>query len=321
MSYSQLTEGERRAISHGRGQGLTSSQLARLLGRSRSTITREIERNMHHNGERRYYTYSKAHEKAIARRSRSRRNDRMGPEIWKIIADRIQHDWSPEQTANTLAKENVATVSHETIYRHLEKDKRQGGTLYTHLRHQRKKRRKRYGARDRRGRLAGKVMISSRPDVINRREEVGHWEMDTVMGRNSLHCLLTLIERKTGLTLIAKLTSRTAIEANRGLSALITSHPTFTFHSITSDNGSEFHSYKEIETKHQLTVYFAQPYHSWERGTNENTNGLIRQYLPKGKNMKWTTQEDCNHYAACLNSRPRKRLDWKSPATTMRELL
>lgn len=203
-------------------------------------------------------------------------------------------------------------MSHETIYQYIWRDKAQGGDLWTHLRQSPKQRRKRYKAYDSRGRLADKRNISERPASVETREDKGHWEIDTVHGRGSLHCIVTLLERKTGYVMIGKLPNKTAISLNKKTITLIRRKP-LEFKTITSDNGTEFHQYKKIEKRCQTTFYFANPYHSWERGSNEHVNGLIRQYLPKVKSMETVTQRQCDRIAKKLNQRPRKRHNYKTP--------
>ena len=158
--------------------------------------------------------------------------------------------------------------------------------------------------------------ISERPNSAESRKIKGHWEVDTVMGKGSKDCIVTLVERKTGYTLIGKLKDRTTAELNRRCIQLINREPC-RFVSITADNGTEFHQYKKIEKATNTRFYFATPHHSWERGTNENTNGLIRQYLPKGTSMENLTQQKCNAIADKLNNRPRKRLGYKTPEELM----
>lgn len=175
-----------------------------------------------------------------------------------------------------------------------------------------KKSRKRYGAYDSRGRLAGKQHISECPAQVKDRTTVGHWEADTVMGSGDKHCILTLVERRTGYVEIGELANRTQKETKQRAIGLINKHPG-RFQTITSDHGTEFHSYKAIEKRTGVLFYFATPYQSWERGTSENTNGLIRQYLPKRKSMKTLTQWYCNRIAKQLNARPRKRLGYQTP--------
>lgn len=224
----------------------------------------------------------------------------------------LRRDWSPEQVSGWLGKRGEFSISHETIYRYVWRDRAEGGDLHRHLRFSGKKRRKRYGRYDSRGRLAGKRAIGERPASVERRQAVGHWEIDTVMGVGNTHCLVTLVERATGVTLIGKLEERTAAELNRQTIALMRRHPG-KFLTITADNGTEFHSYREIEKATGVKFYFATPHHAWERGTNENTNGLVRQYLPKRTSMKHVRQRDCNQIAKKLNTRPRKRYDYDTP--------
>ena len=198
------------------------------------------------------------------------------------------------------------------MYQYILYDKKKGGSIYKHLRIVPKRRRKRYNSHDSRGRLAGKRMIETRPDEINARSTIGHWEGDTVIGGDRHHCIVTLVERKTGFTIIKKIRARTVEEVNKACIAAIHEHG-IKFISITFDNGTEFHGYKQLEELFPITCYFANPYHSWERGTNENTNGLIRQYLPKKSCMKKLTQATCDRIAYKLNTRPRKRLGFKTP--------
>jgi IS30 family transposase len=197
------------------------------------------------------------------------------------------------------------------IYQRIWEDKRRGGTLFRRLR-QRPKYRKRYGTNEKRGRLPGKRHISERPLSIESRQEFGHWEMDTVIGSSTQHCILTLVERRTGCLLVAKLPARNAAAVNRRLLQIISEQPQL-FRTITVDNGTEFHAYEQIERLTGVLFYFATPYHSWEWGTNENTNGLIRQYIPKRTSMKHLTQSRCNEIARTLNNRPRKRHRFLTP--------
>ena len=217
-----------------------------------------------------------------------------------------------KSNACLLKRHDMLSISHETIYQHVWRDKRRGGRLYEHLRCAGKKRRKRYGRYDSRGRLAGKRHISERPASVEDRSEIGHWEIDTVMGTGSRDCIVTLVERKTGYTLIGKLPDRSKTELTARAAWLIRKHPSC-FQTITAGNGTEFHDYKRIEEQTGVCFYFANPHHSWERDTNENTNGLIRQYLPKGMNMDVVTQQDCSLIADALNHRPRKRLQYRNP--------
>jgi len=211
-----------------------------------------------------------------------------------------------------LQKSRKLSISHETIYRYVWDDRVRGGSVYQDFRQAAKKRRKRYGTYDSRGRLAGKRHISERPQVIEQRTQPGHWEIDTVMGNGATHCVLTLVERATGFVVIGKPKTRGSHETARKAIQLIRRYPG-NFKTITSDNGTEFHAYKRVEKATGVKFYFATPHHAWERGTNENANGLIRQYLPKRTSMAHVTQRDCNTIAKKLNTRPRKRYDYDTP--------
>lgn len=315
MTYRQITSGQRYMLAALRMQGLANAEIARQLGCHRSTIGRELNRNCSVSDGR--YRAEKAQERANGRRSRSRRNRQFAESDFERIDLLLRKRWSPEQIAGRLALENRLSISHETIYRHVWRDKRAGGYLYTHLRCAQKQRRKRYGHYDSRGRLAGKRHISERPASVESRNELGHWEVDTVMGKGSKDCILSLVERKTGLVVIGKLPSRTTAAVNARAIGLIRRRALFK--TITADNGTEFHDYAQIEARTKATFYFATPYHSWERGTNENTNGLIRQYLRKGSSMAGLTQRTCNAIATDLNTRPRKRLGFKTPLECLHE--
>jgi IS30 family transposase len=298
-----------------RRQGLHRAEIARLLGRHRSTVCRELRRNSTRADGR--YRASTAQERTNGRRSRSRRNLRFTPENFALVDELLCCQWSPEQVSGYLARCGLLAISHEAIYRHVWRDKRQGGLLYTHLRGARKRRRKRYGTYDSRGRLADKRMISERPPEVESRQRVGHWEADTVMGTGSKDCVVTLVERKTGLVLIGKLADRTAESLSRRLTLLIRSAGHV--QTVTTDNGTEFHDYRRVEERTGAVFYFARPYHSWERGSNENANGLLRQYLPKGMSMSGLSQHQCNAIAGKLNTRPRKRLGFRTPLECFNE--
>ena len=316
MTYCQLTPEERYMLAALRRQGLNRAEIARSLGRHRSTVCREVRRNStRSDGHYRAFT---AQERTNGRRSRSRRNLRFSAADFATIDELLRRQWSPEQVCGHLARCGLLSISHETIYRHVWRDKREGGLLYTHLRGARKRRRKRYRSYDSRGKLAGKRLISERPPEVESRRQMGHWEIDTVMGAGSKDCIVTLVERKTGLLLIGKLEDRTTVSLNRRVIRIIKRHRG-AFETITSDNGTEFHHYERIEARTKALFYFARPYHSWERGSNENANGLIRQYLPKGVSMAGLSQHQCNAIARRLNARPRKRLGFRTPLECFNE--
>lgn len=316
MTYRQITSEQRYMLAALRMQGFANTRIAQALGCHRSTIGRELLRNRTVADGR--YRAAKAQEMTNGRRSRSRRNQQFTANDFKRVDALLAQRWSPEQISGRLALGPDLSISHETIYRHVWRDKKAGGYLYMHLRCAQKQRRKGYGHYDSRGRLAGKRHISERPASVEDRRQFGHWEVDTVMGTGSKDCILSLVERKTGLVIIGKLPSRTTASVNARAITLIQASSS-AFRTITADNGTEFHNYAEIEDRTQAIFYFASPYHSWERGTNENTNGLIRQYLPKGTSMTALTQAACNEIARQLNTRPRKRHGYKTPLECLHE--
>lgn len=308
MRYHQITPAERYTLGVLRKQGFSNAKIAQFLGRHRSTIGRELRRNCRKDGG---YRPLVAQQKTNGRRRRSRRNSQFGSAEWELIETLLRDKFSPEQVSGWLELLDLLEISHQTIYRRVEQDRKRGGTLWRHLR-QPVRYRKRYGTPEKRGRLAGKRHISERPAAVELRVEIGHWEMDLVVGGPDQHCIVTLVERATGTTLIGKLRCRKAAAVNKRVIDLILSHPGL-FKTITVDNGPEFHGYQEIERATGVTFYFATPYHSWERGTNENTNGLIRQYLPKRTSMKRLNQDRCDAIARALNNRPRKRHGFRTP--------
>jgi transposase, IS30 family len=292
-----------------RARRYSVAEIARQLNRHPSTIHREVGRNSsQHDGA---YRARWAVEKTNGRRRRSRRNRRYTAEHFATIERLLREDFSPEQIVGRLRLEGVEVMSHETIYLHIWADKAHGGTLWRHLRGARKIKRKRYGRNDSRGRLAGKKMIDQRPAIVDRRSRIGDWEIDTVHGRGK-PATVTVVERKSGLVRIGKILRVGAEETLQRTTAIL-GHEPHRIRTITADNGTEFHMYKRLERLLRTRVYFATPHHAWERATNENTNGLLRQYLPKRTCLKALTQKQCNVIADRLNNRPRLRLGFRTP--------
>ena len=321
--YHQLTEPERYTLSVLKRDGHSQRSIAEILQRSPSTISREIRRNatVVQGKLRPLYVPSKAQEHANGRRTRSRRVKQHDPTVYAYVESLlVEQQWSPEQIANQLPEQLGVRISHMTIYRHVRRNQRQGGRLHGHLRQGGKRRRKRTHGPEKRGKLANKPMIDSRPAAVELRQEVGHWEGDTVMGATGERdCLLTLVERSTGLALVIKLPHRTVCAVNRAaLHAIQTSG--LPFKTITWDNDTEFHGCRALEQAAGVRCYFAYPYHPWERGSNENFNGLLRQYLPKRKSLARIRQADCNAITAKLNQRPRKRYGFQTPIQRLQQL-
>jgi transposase, IS30 family len=307
LEYQQITQQERYMIGKYRGDQISIRAIARNLCRSPSSISRELRRNKRNNG---FWGSTAAQEKTNSRRSKSRRKSQFRIEDRLLIFSKIEEQWAPEQVALWLKKGGGPSIATKTIYRWIKKDRKHGGTLYLNLRQAQKRKRKRNGSRDNRGKLPGKRHISSRPKESTERLTYGHYEIDLVLGKVSKHCTLTLADRKTRFSIIRKLNNKTTAEVNRVLIPLIFMYGIKT---ITADNGCEFHGYKEVEEATGVRFYFATPHHSWERGTNENMNGLIRQYLPKGKTMRYISDEYVDFIQNRLNNRPRKVLKMNTP--------
>ena len=315
MGYHQLTQGERYTIARMRSRGHSQREIARCLGRSASTISREVWRNRSvHDGA---YRVDKAHSKAMTRRWKSRKKSQYSAGEWARIGVLIKRYWSPKQIEGRRRLLRRKPISHETIYRHVRRERLLGGELWRSMRHMSKIGRKRRGSPVTRGRLVGKRHISERPPEVEAKTEIGHCEGDTVMGPDGRHCIFTLVERVTGYVVIKKLMARTKEQAGAAMARAIIGLKG-RIKTITLDNGTEFHDYKKVEDQFGVEFFFATPYHSWERGANENTNGLIRQYLPKGMCMKNLTQAQCNWIANELNNRPRERLGFRTPAEVFR---
>jgi IS30 family transposase len=309
VNYEHIDIEERYAIAAMRGQYIKVAEIARRLGRHRSTIYRELERNASvHDGN---YRASHAVQKASGRQKRSKRNMRYRTPQFSRIERLIRKKLSPEQVVGRFVLEGKPVMSHETIYKWIWQDKNAGGSLWQYLRGAHKQRRKRYAAYDSRGRLAGKKMIGERPAVVERRSRLGDWEIDTVHGTTKAG-VVTIVERRSGLVRIGKLQRITKEQTEKRTIRLLLSDK-HRVKTITADNGAEFHGYRRIESTLETSVYFATPHHAWERGTNENTNGLIRQYLPKGTPLDDLAQSTCTQIANALNNRPRKRLGFKTP--------
>ena len=308
MNYTHLTEEERYQIRAMLVAEFSIREIAQRLGRSASTICREIRRNRGQRG----YRPKQAQEQAEQRASACRSRCRITPEQWRCVRRLLQRDWSPEQVAERTWLEGTVQVSHEWIYQFVYADQAVGGDLHTHLRCQ-KQRRKRYGSgRQRRGQIIGRVGIEQRPSAADERVEVGHWEADTIVGKGRRGACLTVVERRSRFTRLAKLNRRTARATARRLQdrlkPLVRAVRTITF-----DNGKEFANHRRVSTDLTCKTYFADPYASWQRGTNENTNGLIRQYLPKNRDLTALPGAEIRMIENRLNHRPRKCLGYLTP--------
>jgi IS30 family transposase len=307
MSYQQLTLDLRYQIYAFKKAGFNLTVIAAEIGVSKSTISRELRRNRGGRG----YRPKQAHSFAQARRQSKNNATKIKPKTWLKITSLIVKDWSPEQIGGYLRASGEPTASHERIYQYIYSDKQQGGSLYTHLR-LKKQRRKRYGKYDKRGQIPNRKSIDERPSMVAKRGRIGDWEADTIIGKNHSQAIVSLVERKSKLTRLEKVTHKTD-EAVRRATLRALTPVAERVHTITSDNGKEFSSHEAIAAQLNASFYFAHPYRSWERGTNENTNGLVRQYFPKGTDFSKITQREVKAVEKRLNNRPRKTLGYKTP--------
>lgn len=304
MSYTQLTREQRYQIKVLLKTGHSKSQIAEAIGTHRSTIYRELKRNRGERG----YRPKQAHRKSMERR-KAKTKRRIRREDWQRVEEKLRENWSPEQVSGKLRQADIR-ISPEWIYQYVYMDKRAGGDLWKHLRCQ-KKRRKRAGGRDRRGKIPNRVGIEQRPAIVEQRKRLGDWEGDTIIGKKHRGAVLTLVERKSGYLLMGRLSKRTAEQVAMQAVRLLKAVPHR--ETLTLDNGKEFAEHEKIAGQTEIEIYFARPYASWERGTNENTNGLIRQYLPKNRRLDDLEEQELQIIMTALNHRPRKRLDFRTP--------
>ena len=305
MNYTQLTQEQRYQIYALKKMGHGPTEIAKCLGVNKSTISREIGRNSGQRG----YRPKQAQEKRNER-LRKKGQTRISAETWELIEEKLHLEWSPEQISGWLRQNDVVGVSHEWIYQYVYADKNADGELFKHLRCQ-KKRRKRCGKYDRRGIIPDRQSIEVRPEVVEQRERLGDWERDLIIGKNHQGAVLTLTERKSRFTLIRKVDGKQADAVTQATIQCLNWVPAL--QTITNDNGKEFAQHQILKTSLTTDVYFAHPYASWERGTNENTNGLIRQYLPKHRNLASVSSQEELFIMDRLNLRPRKCLAFKTP--------
>lgn len=293
----------------------TKTEIAAIVGVHKSTITRELKRNGYL-GTSTYYA-SFAQRKAEQRhRIRSSNFKKSTPQSVFETARRLITDeqYSPEQVVGHCRRHGIRMCSHETLYKWIWKDKRCGGNVYLFLRHRGRKYRKRGASNNSRRHIPNAIDISERPIIVDERSRFGDFEIDTIVGASSRQHILTVVERKVGLLFMSRLQKPTAQEAADKLIEILSPLAKQGYvKTITADNGLQFAQHERVSSALGATMYFARPYHSWERGTNENTNGLIRQYLPKKTNFDNYSDKDLEQIQMRLNSRPRKRLGYSTP--------
>jgi len=308
MSYSQLTECQRYQIYALLKERLSQKAIAENIGCHPSTISRELKNNRGKRG----YRPKQAHSLSVKRRKTAKKRIKLIPKVQEAIRSLIKQDLSPEQAADYIKKQLNISLHHETIYQFIYEDKAEGGQLYKHLRIANKPYRKRYGGYDCRGQIVNRVSIDERPKVVDEKIRIGDWEGDTIIGKGHKGALLTLVERKTLYTIIVPLQGKFADKLKEAVIAVLEPLKE-RVHTITYDNGKEFAEHKAMAEALDAQVFFAHPYASWERGINENTNGLIRQYFPKGTDLRSITQEQVQFVMDRLNNRPRKTRGGKIP--------
>jgi len=307
-TFNHLAQEERFYIYKQLKQGVSKNQIAIALGRHKSTIGREITRNTGQCG----YRYKQAERIAKQRHLDKPKNIKMTTELQQIVTPLIKEKWSPDCISGRLKEQGKDSVSHETIYRYILANKAAGGDLYTYLRHQAKPYRKRYGKNDYRGTIPNRVDIDERPQVVDDKARLGDWEADTVIGKGHKGVLVTLTERVSKLNFAISIGRK---ESELTKEAIINTLAPFKHwvHTITFDNGREFCAHEAIAKALDCNTYFAKPYHSWQRGLNENHNGLLRQYFPKKEPLDNVTQGEVDDAITALNHRPRKGLNYRTP--------
>jgi transposase, IS30 family len=326
MSFSHLTEQNRVCIFHQQHASFSKAEMARRIGRHRSTIGRELRRFRRHPSWPCFKAYMPdgAHRMACENRAKPR-----GPRwvshrpLLAYVLCHLRQEWSPQQISGRLAlafpDDLKMRVSHQTIYAYVAADRKAGGLLHKRLRQGHKLRRKAYGTGRRRSRIPQRVGIESRPAHVQTRKESGHWEADTMMARGGR--LATCVERKSRYVLVGRMADGRALEFNAAAVKLFRPIPRSQRKTITTDNGSEFIEHQALAARLGFKTFFANPYSSWERGTNENTNGLIRQYIPRETDLNTFSHQRVARIARKLNNRPRKCLNYRTPAEVIAPVL
>ena len=315
MHGEHFTIEDREVIAKMRAEGRSRTEIGRRLGVHRTTVGRELRRNAEGGGD---YFPSRAQAQADRRRRQSKVPWKLErPEIAGYVQDKLQQYWSPQQIAGRMAldypDDATMRISHACIYAGVYRWRADGGPWQTYLRQGHRKRRKRHGTGEKRGRIVGRVGIEHRPPEVEARGRFGDWESDTLEGAAHAAYLATHVERKSRYLVMARIADKRAATFNAGTRRAFGRHPGLPRETMTADNGKEFAAFGILERTLGLAVYFADPYHSWQRGSNENTNGLLRQLLPKGCDLRGATHRYVAHVERLLNTRPRKCLGYRTP--------
>ena len=308
-SYRHLTHEDRCQIHALKKSGLSHRAIARLISRDPRTISREIRRNTGGCG----YRYKQAHQRATSRRHHACAIPyKASANVTQWINDPLGEQWSPEQISGRMLYEKGVSLSHEWIYQHVWADKRNGGELYRNLRHSGKKYNKRSGSNGGRGCIPGRVDIDERPEIVEQKQRLGDWELDTIIGAKHQGAIVSAVDRKSKYCVLAKVPDKKAVNVTAKLIECLGAHKSEVL-TLTADNGKEFAEHSEIALALEADFYFAKPYQSWQRGLNEHTNGLVRQYLPKSACLKTVTEQEVDQIEILLNNRPRKVLNYQTP--------
>lgn len=305
--YPHLTYEQRCQIYALNKSGKSSRSIGQILGIHHSRVCRELRRNKGLRG----YRYKQAQRLSEVRKIRD--NPKMTLELTSLIKEKLQLQWSPQQISGWLKRNGHGSISHERIYQHIWQDKKQGGDLYRNLRRRGKKYNKRIHKNSGRGLIPGRVDIDERPAIVDEQSRIGDWELDTIIGAGHKCAIVSMVERTTKFTRLRKVHNKSAREVTKSLVSALRPHKDKVL-TLTSDNGKEFAGHFKVSEKLDADFYFAKPYHSWERGLNEHTNGLVRQYFPKNTCFEAISDKDIRKVENLLNNRPRAVLHYRTPA-------
>jgi transposase, IS30 family len=313
-----ITESQRYTIEVMHKAGHKQVEIANTIGRDKSVVSREINRNC--DGRSGDYRSDLAQRKYRKRQKEKPKHKRFTSEVQKDVEELISQDYSPEQAVETLKKQGKPSVSTERVYQHIWQDKKKGGTLHTHLRHQGRRYRKRGNQKDNRGIIKNRIDIDKRPKIVEERSRFGDLEVDLIIGKNHKQAIVTINDRASGMLKMRKVESKKADIVSRAIVAELEDWIPY-LHTITADNGKEFADHQYVAQELNIDHYFAKPYHSWERGSNENLNGLIRQYFKKSTDFSTLTDKQIKEIENKINNRPRKRFNYENPIFVMNQLL
>ena len=305
-----ITKEQRYTICVMKKQGSSQKDIALTIGKDKSVVSRELKRNCDKRSKK--YDADLAQQKYEQRQRDKPKHIFFTGEVKQCVDELLNKDYSPEQIAGRTKLKGINCVSHERIYQYVWKDKKDGGNLYKHLRRKGRKYRKRGNSKDTRGIIKGRIGIEQRPAIVDKKTRIGDLEIDTVIGKNHKGALLTINDRVSSKEWIAKLNGKNAEELAQEAIKVLKPIKEIIY-TITGDNGKEFAEHKTISKGLDVDFFFARPYHSWERGANENGNGLIRQYFPKGSSFENITNIDVQRVQDILNNRPRKKLNFLTP--------